>query len=62
MGQICIDKPWRGRGLFDQLYAAHRQHLSGRYDCCITEVATRNGRSMSAHLRVGFTAAGGGRG
>ena len=48
--------------LFDQLYAAHRQHLSGRYDCCITEVATRNGRSMSAHLRVGFTAAGGGRG
>jgi hypothetical protein len=54
MGQICVDKPWRGRGVFDQLYAAHRQHLRGRYDCSITEVALRNGRSLRAHLRVGF--------
>src|SRR5262249_13390187 len=35
MGQICIDKPWRGRGLFDQLYAAHREHLSRKYRSCI---------------------------
>jgi len=55
MGQICIDKPFRGRGLFDELYAAHKRYLSGEYRSCITEVAVRNGRSMSAHLRVGFT-------
>ena len=55
MGQICIDKPYRGQGLFDRLYAAHREHLSRQYRSCITEVATRNVRSMKAHLRVGFT-------
>jgi hypothetical protein len=54
MGQICIDKQYRGLGLFDALYAAHEEHLSGRYRSCITEVAMRNRRSMSAHLRVGF--------
>ena len=55
MGQICIARPWRGRGVFDLLYDAHRVWLSGSYDSTITEVATRNTRSMRAHLRVGFT-------
>lgn len=55
MGQICIAGPWRGRGVFDLLYQAHRTLLSGTYDCCVTEVATRNTRSMRAHARVGFT-------
>ncbi len=54
MGQICVAKEWRGRGVFDLLYQAHRQHLSGRYARSITEVATRNTRSMRAHARVGF--------
>ena len=54
MGQICVARPWRGRGVFDLLYQAHRQHLRDRYDCSITEVATRNTRSMRAHLKVGF--------
>jgi len=55
MGQICVAKPYRGRGVFDALYAAHREHLAARYDRCVTEVATRNTRSMRAHERVGFT-------
>jgi GNAT superfamily N-acetyltransferase len=55
MGQICVAKPYRGRGIFDALYAAHREHLRGRYERCVTEVATRNTRSMRAHERVGFT-------
>ena len=54
MGQVCVAKPYRGRGVFDALYAAHRDHLSASYDRCITEVATRNTRSMRAHARVGF--------
>lgn len=54
MGQICVGKPWRGQGVFDLLYRAHREHLSSRYDFTITEVATRNTRSMRAHERIGF--------
>jgi hypothetical protein len=54
MGQICIARPWRGRGVFDLLYQGHRTLLSGIYDRCVTEVATRNVRSMRAHARVGF--------
>jgi GNAT superfamily N-acetyltransferase len=54
MGQICVAKPYRGRGVFDLLYAAHREHLGGRFDSCVTEVSVRNPRSLRAHLRVGF--------
>lgn len=54
MGQICVAKSHRGRGVFDALYAAHRTHLGPRYERCVTEVATRNTRSMRAHARVGF--------
>jgi ribosomal protein S18 acetylase RimI-like enzyme len=55
MGQICVDKRWRGRGVFDLLYAAHRRYLRSSYDSTVTEVATRNVRSMRAHQRVGFS-------
>jgi ribosomal protein S18 acetylase RimI-like enzyme len=54
MGQICIDKAYRGQGLFDKLYHKHKEVYSPRYDSLITEVATRNTRSMRAHERVGF--------
>lgn len=55
MGQVCIARPHRGRGLFDALYAAHRAWLADRWDLCVTDVAVRNQRSMRAHERVGFT-------
>lgn len=54
MGQICIADDYRGRGLFDALYARQRQTLGGRYTLVVTEVAERNTRSMRAHRRVGF--------
>src|SRR5437868_15212291 len=54
MGQICVARDWRGKGVFDRLYQAHREHLRAKYDSSITEVATRNTRSMRAHQRVGF--------
>src|SRR5712692_5472621 len=37
MGQICVGKPWRGQGVFDLLYRAHRQHLRAAYDFSVTE-------------------------
>jgi predicted GNAT superfamily acetyltransferase len=54
MGQICVASRYRGRGVFDLLYGAHREHLRGRFDSVVTEVATRNPRSLRAHGRVGF--------
>jgi GNAT superfamily N-acetyltransferase len=54
MGQICVAAGWRGKGVFDLLYQAHRQGLRGAFDAVVTEVAVRNGRSMRAHQRVGF--------
>jgi len=54
MGQICVARAWRGQGVFDLLYRAHRDNLRSSYDCSVTEVATRNTRSMRAHARVGF--------
>ena len=54
MGQICVDEPWRGRGVFDALYQGHREHLRGAYELVVTEVAVRNPRSLRAHQRVGF--------
>jgi GNAT superfamily N-acetyltransferase len=54
MGQICVDKAYRGRGLFDVLYQKHKEVYSPDHDLMVTEIATRNTRSMRAHERVGF--------
>jgi GNAT superfamily N-acetyltransferase len=54
MGQICVARSHRGCGVFDALYRAHRAHYASRYELCLTEIATRNARSLRAHRRVGF--------
>ena len=54
MGQVCIDKQYRRTGLFDQLYHKHKEIYSPHYDFIMTEVSTRNLRSLRAHERVGF--------
>ena len=54
MGQVCVDKDYRGKGLFDMLYQKHRENYQDQYDFVITEVSTRNHRSIRAHERAGF--------
>ncbi|MCY1083350.1 GNAT family N-acetyltransferase [Archangium lansingense] len=54
MGQVCVAEAYRGQGVFDALYREHQTSYGGRFDCTVTEVATRNTRSMRAHARVGF--------
>jgi GNAT superfamily N-acetyltransferase len=54
MGQVCVAASHRGRGVFDALYQGHREHYSGRFELIVTEIATRNTRSLRAHERVGF--------
>jgi RimJ/RimL family protein N-acetyltransferase len=54
MGQICVAAGHRGQGVFDALYQGHRDHHGAAFDRVVTEIATRNVRSMRAHARVGF--------
>lgn len=54
MGQVAVAPAYRGTGLFTRLYEEHRERYSDRFDAVVTEVATRNPRSLRAHARVGF--------
>ncbi|TCD12600.1 GNAT family N-acetyltransferase [Pedobacter frigidisoli] len=54
VGQVCVDKNYRGQGLFDRCYKAYKDHFSDHYDFAITEIASINLRSMHAHKRIGF--------
>jgi hypothetical protein len=54
MGQICIDKPYRGRGVFQGMYQELRRRMCDDFEMVVTEVATRNTRSLRAHANVGF--------
>ena len=54
MGQVCVAKPHRGRGVFKGLYHDMRSRLSPHFDLVVTEIAKRNSRSIRAHEKVGF--------
>lgn len=54
MGQICVAKDYRGRGLVEILYHKHRDIYKDQFDFIVTDVALRNQRSMRAHERIGF--------
>ncbi len=54
MGQICVHKPYRGRGVFELLYRKHKELMQEQFDFVITSIATRNTRSMRAHEKTGF--------
>ena len=54
MGQVCVAKDFRGKGVFSGLYAEMKERMKGDFDYLVTEVASRNTRSMRAHQKVGF--------
>ncbi len=54
MGQVCVDKPYRGKGVFAGLYQDMKERLSLHFDFVVTEISTRNPRSIRAHEKVGF--------
>ena len=54
MGQVCIDKPYRGKGLFKLLYDKHREVYSSVYRLLVTEISVSNRRSQIAHEKIGF--------
>jgi ribosomal protein S18 acetylase RimI-like enzyme len=54
MGQICIAKEYRGKGLVQMLYQEHKEVYSPKYELLLTEISTSNKRSQQAHEKVGF--------
>ena len=54
MGQVCVEKDYRGRGVFRQLYEAMCRHMRPHFDVIATEIDVRNVRSINAHKYVGF--------
>ncbi len=54
MGQVCVAKPYRGRGVFRGLYTSMQQYLQKDYNWIITEVDVTNTRSLKAHAAIGF--------
>ncbi|MEC3964787.1 GNAT family N-acetyltransferase [Flagellimonas halotolerans] len=54
MGQICVAKSHRGKGVFRKLYQTMKEKLPKGFDTLITEVDGKNKRSLAAHAAIGF--------
>ncbi|MFG0274183.1 MAG: GNAT family N-acetyltransferase [Phycisphaerales bacterium] len=54
MGQICVGKAHRGRGLVEGMYGAHRRLMGGAFDLVVTLIDRANPRSVRVHERAGF--------
>ena len=54
MGQVCVAKDFRGQGVFSGLYREMQKRMSKDFELIITEISTRNTRSIRAHQKVGF--------
>ncbi|WP_299548227.1 GNAT family N-acetyltransferase [Seonamhaeicola sp.] len=54
MGQICVDKSYRGQGVFRGLYHHMKQELNHQFETIITLIDVKNTRSIAAHRAVGF--------
>lgn len=56
MGQLCVARGHRGRGLVPRLYEGHRTRMAGRFDVLVTEIDSTNPRSLRAHEKAGLEA------
>jgi len=54
IGQICVDKSCRGKGVFRGLYDEMTKRMKDHFDFMVTEIDARNQRSINAHLKYGF--------
>ena len=54
MGQVCIHKEYRGKGLFSAMYQEHKKRYGKEYEFLLTEIITSNKRSIKAHQKIGF--------
>jgi ribosomal protein S18 acetylase RimI-like enzyme len=54
MGQICVAPEYRGKGVVNLLYQAHKKFYGNQYQFILTEISTSNFRSLKAHQNIGF--------
>jgi len=54
MGQICVQRNYRGRGVFSALYEELKRQMSNDFDLIVTEVSINNKISSAAHQKIGF--------
>ena len=54
MGQLCVAKEWRGKGVVKNMYAHMKDCFVDRYPGIYTEVASDNLRSLKAHIKCGY--------
>jgi hypothetical protein len=54
VGQVCVDKSYRGIGILDNCYSLYREQFKNEYEFAITEIVSTNLRSLNAHKRIGF--------
>ena len=54
IGQVCIDKDYRGQGIFPGLYAEMKRRMAPHFEWIFSLVSRRNPRSLRAHAKVGF--------
>ena len=54
VGQVCISINYRGKGVFYKCYEEYKNYYKTKYDFAITEIASTNVRSLSAHKKIGF--------
>lgn len=54
VGQLCVEKKYRGMGLVQKMYQYFKDSLQDDFKYLITDVAAENERSLKAHIRSGF--------
>ncbi len=55
MGQVCVSKNHRKKGIFRGLYDAMKKNVAPEFDYIITDINAKNTRSLEAHAAIGFT-------
>lgn len=54
MGQVCVSKNHRKKGIFRGLYEAMKKNVAPEFDVIATDINAKNLRSLQAHYAVGF--------
>jgi hypothetical protein len=58
-GPVCIERPFRRKGLLRGLYEAQRRDLAGQFEIGVALIARNNPHSLAAHVEgLGMTEAG----
>ena len=54
VGQLCVGMGYRGIGLVNTMYANYKEILQYDFDMAITDISSKNPRSVKAHEKAGF--------